>query len=247
MSAEKEIVNFWLQNQGYFTIANVKRGNKDLGILAVRDSIGKILVVDVCCSISTAFDESFITELITQTSPEDIWKAVNEQFQGREITIERMLVINSISDDFAEVLAKKHDLTIIPFESVVSETLSSVSTGYIKNDVIRSMQLIRHLLIEKPQRMVDVLQSTLGQHKMREFIGALLERDDIVKEFRKTNEERLAAILKSAMLKPERLAELLDHAALTKRSKKIFASYFSEQRTEPEIKEKYDNSLSHYF
>ena len=33
MSAEKEIVNFWYNQHGYFTITNLKsKGNRDLGI-----------------------------------------------------------------------------------------------------------------------------------------------------------------------------------------------------------------------
>ena len=36
MSAEKDILDYWLNRNGYFTINNLKTKNKDIGILAIR-------------------------------------------------------------------------------------------------------------------------------------------------------------------------------------------------------------------
>ena len=50
----------------------------------------------------------------------------------------------------------------------------------------------------------------------------LLSRDEVIKEFRKTNEERLALILKQSMIKPEKLAEMLERDVLNRRTRKPF-------------------------
>ena len=50
MSAEKEVVNFWLNRKGYFTVSNIKSGNKDVGILALKfdkDSLTRIMHIEV--------------------------------------------------------------------------------------------------------------------------------------------------------------------------------------------------------
>ena len=68
----------------------------------------------------------------------------------------------------------------------------------------------KFLLMANPKKFVDVLYDNLSQSKIREFLSELLSRDEILKEFKKTNEERLALILKQAMIKPERLADMLE-------------------------------------
>jgi hypothetical protein len=43
MSAEKEIVNYWYNKKGFFTINNIKTtNNKDVGILALKYDKNKI-------------------------------------------------------------------------------------------------------------------------------------------------------------------------------------------------------------
>ena len=80
-----------------------------------------------------------------------------------------------------------------------------------------------------PGKFVDVLYSDLSPSKRREFIAELLGRDDVIKEFKKTNEERLAMILKQAMIKPERLAEMLEKDVLNRKTRKPFIASLMEQ------------------
>ena len=72
LSAEKEIVDFWLNRKGYFTVNNLKSGNKDIGILALKFDKGTlthIMHVEVNCSITgsdkdvseKAIKEKFLT------------------------------------------------------------------------------------------------------------------------------------------------------------------------------------------
>ncbi|MEK6949073.1 MAG: hypothetical protein AABX34_02550, partial [Nanoarchaeota archaeon] len=70
MSAEKDIVNFWLNRKGYFTVSNIKSGNKDVGILALKldkDALMRIMHIEVSCSIS-GFNEQtdFLDDIIKE-------------------------------------------------------------------------------------------------------------------------------------------------------------------------------------
>jgi len=59
----------------------------------------------------------------------------------------------------------------------------------------------------------------------------LLDKEEIIKEFRKTNEERLAEILKYSTLKdPKKLAMLLENNVLNRKTRKPFLSSLLEQR-----------------
>ena len=131
--------------------------------------------------------------------------------------------------------------------------MKELKTGYFKDDVIRTLQIVKFLLLSNPKKFVDVLHNNLSQLKMREFLGELLNRDDVIKEFRKTNEERLALILKEAMIKPDRLAKILENEVLNRKTRKQFISSLMEQEKigkvyKKEFKEvKKDTSLSKFF
>ena len=80
----------------------------------------------------------------------------------------------------------------------------------------------------------------------------LLSRDDVIKEFRKTNEERLALILKQSMIKPEKLAEMLERDVLNRRTRKPFIVSLMEQKKigkvyKREMEVKKETPLSRYF
>ena len=71
MSAEKEVVNFWLNRKGYFTVNNLKSGNKDIGILALKfdkGSLTKVMHVEVNCSITGFTEQNYVMDkLIDET------------------------------------------------------------------------------------------------------------------------------------------------------------------------------------
>jgi len=107
-------------------------------------------------------------------------------------------------------------------------------------------------LEQESKKFVDVLYNNLSQSKMREFLAELLKKDEIVKEFRKTNEERLALILKHAMIKPERLAKILEKDVLNRRTRKPFITSLMEQKKigkvyKKELKVKKEKPLSKFF
>ena len=238
MSAEKEIVNFWLNRKGYFTLSNIKSRNKDIGILALRFekvNQARAIHMEVCCSITGFIDQNHIFEKIIfeKFNDKNITDVINKYINniGKETKIEKVIVLNSIPRGKNEIISKfaKNDIALFEFEDILSDVIKGLKTEYFKDDVVRTLQLVKFLLMANPGKFVDVLYSDLSPSKRREFIAELLGRDDVIKEFKKTNEERLAMILKQAMIKPERLAEMLEKDVLNRKTRKPFIASLMEQ------------------
>lgn len=238
MSAEKEIVNFWLNRKGYFTLSNIKSRNKDIGILALKFDNGNLkgaMHVEVCCSITGIAEQGRVFEKIIFEKFND--KNIDDEVEkytkniSKEAKIENVIVLNSLPKDKEGIIKKfeKNSITLFEFEDILSDVIKDLKTEYFKNDVVRTLQLVKFLLMANPGKFVDVLYSDLSPSKRREFIAELLGRDDVIKEFKKTNEERLAMILKQAMIKPERLAEMLEKDVLNRKTRKPFIASLMEQ------------------
>ncbi len=261
MSAEKEVVNFWLNRKGYFTVNNLKSGNKDIGILALKFDKGtltNIMHVEVSCSITGFNEQSNIIDKVIDEKFNDgnIAAAIKKHTKdmNENIETENIVVLNSLPKDRNEITKKleKNGIIMLEFEDILSDVMKEMKTEYFKNDVIRTMQITKFLLMQNPKKFVDVLYGTLSPARMREFLTELLSRDEVVKEFRKTNEERLALILKQSMIKPERLAEMLERDVLNRRTRKPFIDSLIRQEKigrvyKKELKSKEETPLVKFF
>ena len=261
MSAEKEVVNFWLNRKGYFTVNNLKSGNKDIGILALKfdkGTLANIMHVEVSCSITGFNEQSNIIDRVIDEKFNDgsIAAAIKKHTKDMngDIKTENIVVLNSLPKEMGEITKKleKNGIIMFEFEDILSDVMKELKTEYFKNDIVRMMQITKFLLMQNPKKFVDVLYSNLSPAKRREFLTELLSRDDVIKEFRKTNEERLALILKQAMIKPERLAEMLERDVLNRRTRKPFIASLMEQKKigkiyKREMEVKKETPLSRYF
>jgi len=239
MSAEKEVVNFWLNRKGYFTVNNLKSGNKDIGILALKfdkGSLTKVMHVEVNCSITGFTEQNYVMDALIDEKFDD--KNLIDTIKGytqkisKDVEIENVAVLNSLPKDKDEIAMKleKDGIMMMEFEDIISDVMKELKTEYFKNDIIRTMQITKFLLMSNPKKFVDVLYSTLSPAKMKEFLAELLNKDDVIKEFKKTNEERLALILRESMIKPERLAQMLENDVLNSRTRKPFIASLMEQK-----------------
>jgi len=245
MSAEKEIVNYWCNEKGLFTVNNIKApGNRDCGILALKfekDKIDEIIHVEVSCSITSTIGESNNIE-------KSVSKIISDKFENKSVMealsnytkqlpasskLKRIMVLGAIPKTRKNDIIKsfmENNVEIIEFEDILYEVLEKLGTQYHKNDIIRTMQLIKFLLLSEPEKMAKMLVNdnfTTGSRK--EFLMSILDKDEIVKEFKKTNVERLGAIMKNANLKPEELAKMIGHDLLNSRTRKSFLSSLNEQ------------------
>jgi hypothetical protein len=257
LSAEKEIVNFWLNSKGYFTINNLKSGNKDIGILALKYDKGglkRAVHIDVFCSITGFADQSHIFEKIIfeKFNDRNVVDTIDEYTRNiGAVELENVAVYNSLPKNRKELVKKfeKNNIKLFEFENILADVMKELKTGYFKDDVIRTLQIVKFLLISNPKKFVDVLYSNLSPAKRREFVIELLNRDDIIKEFKRTNQERLALILKQAMIKPEKLAEMLEKDVLNRKTRKSFIASFMEQEKSRGVKEraKKETPLNSFF
>jgi len=260
LSAEKEVVNFWLNRKGYFTVNNLKSGNKDIGLLALKFDEGKVqaMHVEISCSISGSTEQTYNTNKIIDDKFNDknIVKSIKKYTNklSDDIEIENIVVLNSLPKDKEGLISKfkKNSIKVVEFEDVLADVMKEVKTEYFKNDVIRTLQMVKYLLMQDPKKFVDVICNNLSQSKTRELLSELLNKDEIIKEFRKTNEDRLAMILKEAMIKPEKLAEMLENEVLNRRTRKPFITSLMKQKKigkvyKKEMEVKKEKPLSKFF
>lgn len=263
LSAEKEIVNYWCNKKGFFTINNIKTANRDVGILALKfnkEKIDDARHIEVSCSISGNVMEKDIENFVKKTIDEkfnnkNIVKKVNDNlktFSGIK-KIKKILILGMLPKSRKKEIIncfKNKGVSILEFQAVLSNVIEELGTQYYKNDIIRTLQLVKYLVLSKPATFVG-LSDFLSSGNKEKFLSAVLEKEEIIKEFRKTNEERLATILKHASIKdPEKLAELLQESVLNRRTRKpFFNSILKMQGIKEEEKEmlKREMPLSDFF
>lgn len=270
MSAEKEIVNFWYNKNGFFTINNIKTGsNKDAGILALKfgkDGFNEVLHIGVACSItnniaetsdlqkpiSMIIDEKFHDRAIAETIGN-----LTEQFPLQKREIKRVIVLGAVSrpkkGEIAEKFRQK-GVEVIEFEDILYDVIEKMDTRYYRNDIIRTLQLAKFLLLNDPAKLAKLpANAAFSSHSRKEFLSSILDKEEIMREFKKTNAERLAAILKNANLKPDELARMLEHNVLNRRTRRMFLDSLNEQEKIRRVvgriikKRKSEESLEKFF
>lgn len=238
MSAEKEIVNFWCNKRGYFTINNIKTSNnKDVGILAIKFNgvrIEEINHIEVSCSIignageTADIEEGVLNIIKDRFENRDTRAALSEyvkDFQSKNVS--RYIVLGSVTRSRKKSILKcfrENYVEVLEFESIVREVFRDLDTQYYKNDILRTLQLVKYLFLSDAKNLSDLLiADVLSPSARKEFLDSMLDKQEIVKEFRKTNEERLASILKNSSLRnPEKLAEMIENSILNKKTRKPF-------------------------
>ena len=241
MSAEKEIANYWYNKNGFFTINNIKTfNNRDCGIIALKldeDKVNEVFHVEVSCSITNNIAE-------TKELSKSIGKIVAEKFDNTKMEslvpaflsekkIRKIIVLGSFPKSRKSEIIKEFKLKgveVLEFENILYDVLEKLDTQYYKNDIIRTLQLTKFLLLSEPAKLAQLLvNDNFNSSSRKEFLSNILDRDEIIKEFKKTNAERLSLILKNSGLKPNELAEMLDSNILTKRTRNIFLKSLAEQ------------------
>ena len=264
MSAEKEIVNYWYNKKGFFTINNIKtNNNKDAGILAFKldkDKVDEIFHIEVSCSITNNMSE-------TTNLEKSISRIVEEKFDYAKIQalkpaflqehkIIKIIVLGAVPKSRKNEIVREFNMRnvqVIEFEDVLYDVLENLDTQYYRNDIIRTLQLIKFLLLGEPTKMAKFLvNESFTSNSRKEFLSNILNDDYIIKEFKKTNVERLGAILKNSGLKPKELAEMLEHSILNKKTRKLFLNSLMEQEnirklTKPKKVRKLEAPLEKFF
>ncbi|MEK6983262.1 MAG: hypothetical protein AABX33_01715 [Nanoarchaeota archaeon] len=246
MSAEKEIVNYWYNKKGFFTLNNIKTpSNKDAGILALgfdKDRVNEVFHVEVSCSITNNISE-------TSNLKQSISKIADDKFEDKNITdtinnnikqfsiqtskIKKIIILGAVPKSRKSEIIKEFnqkDIEVIEFENILYDVLERLDTQYYRNDIIRTLQLTKFLLLSEPTKLAKLLvNETFNSSSRKEFLLNILDKNEIIKDLRMTNLERLGAILKNSGLKPNELAEMIEHNILNKKTRKMFLNSLMEQ------------------
>ena len=252
MSAEKEIVNFWYNKKGLFTINNIKTSsNRDAGILALKfdnSKVNEVFHIEVSCSLTNNIAETKNLEKSIAGIAEEkfndssIIKSVNShirQFSIDEQKIKKILILGSVPKSRKSEIIRafnQKEVEVIEFENILYDILEQLDTQYYRNDVIRTLQLTKFLLLSEPTKLAKLLSNdAFTSSSRKEFLSSILDNNDIVKEFRKTNMESVASILKNSGLKANVLAQMIEDSMLNKRTRKIFMNSLMEQENNKKI------------
>jgi len=269
MSAEKEIVNYWYNKKGFFTINNIKtRSNKDAGILALsleKDTVKEFFHIGINCSITNNISE-------TTNLNKSINKIVDEKFEDEKVNyaieeyikqaslhskkIKKMIILGAMPKSRKNEIIKEFNqrgVEVVEFDNILYDVFQQLDTQYYRNDVIRTMQLTKFLLLSDPTKLAKmIVNDKFGNASRKEFLSSILDNNDIIKEFKKTNIERLGAILKNSSFKPSELAEMLEHNILNNKTRKLFLNSLMEQESirklnKPKKIKKTEMSLGKFF
>src|SRR3989344_8236954 len=145
MNPEKEIVNLWLNNQGFFTINDINAGkNRIIGIIAIKPGIkgpGLVQHDEVHCSISagtlTNDDRRDIERRFNDPNVEKRVMSVVRDYVEPGTSYEKVLVTNIPEIELRGVRA-------ISFEDALSEVLVGLDKQNYRNPVTRTMQLLKY-------------------------------------------------------------------------------------------------------
>ncbi len=263
MSAEKEIVNFWYNQQGYFTLNNLKSKNRDVGIVALKFSGEKVLdacYVDVSCSISgnvseTANISSMVSEMVVEKFEKSSIRSVldgrHHEVPISSDNIRKCIVLGSIPKSRKQDIIsafREREVYVIEFEDVLSSVMKQLDTQYYRNDVIRTMQLMKYLLLSEPRKLAEMMGSGLLNSALKEELMVhLMDDSSMVKGFRKMGEEKMGEIIFNSKLKnPEKLANVLHKNVLNSKTKGMFVDTLMKQKGYKRAKVKKEVSLRKY-
>jgi hypothetical protein len=239
MSAEREILNFWLNQKGYFTINKIKEKNKDIGILGIKFSSQKPSFIHfvVTLSVRSTFLESgnveksvsaFGKEYFSDPDIVSAMKTLIERHTGSKDSYKKSVVLGLIPADKRKEVVEQFlrlDIEVIEFTAILSEVVNSLGTHYYRDDVIRSLQLVKFLLLQRPAYLAKLLEKEqLNINKQGKLMELLLQQEGVKKTLsRESGEEQLIQLLKhSTLRRPEKLARVIADEILGSRSKRKF-------------------------
>lgn len=272
MEPEKEIVNWWLNRSGFFTLNNIKAAhNKEIGTLALK--FGKdgssIQHIEVNCSVSyprnLTMDKSspeksvedytakkFENEIIVKKVKESI-----KELTGEEREYQKAIVLGNLAQGNRKkiigILRKKGYL-VYKFEDILGEVMLNLDRQNYQSATIRNLQLIKHILLSEPKALADLLNKKgkydiLNQNTREDFLKEFLSHEENQRIIQKElNESIMIDLLKNSSLKrPDKLAKVVGGGFLSRRSGKKFLERLEEsgfKKKEP--KKRLEKSLFHF-
>ena len=241
ISAEKQIIDYWLNQKGFSTVKNIKMSNRDIGILALKPDKGENMFyhIEVSCSLTSGLSEKdvkkgienfirkrFNDSLIVKGVNKAIKNLTGDKQEYSKIAVVSNLPLSKEKEIIDEFRLK--DINIFKFEDIMCDVILDMDTQYYRDDVMRALQLTKYLLLAQPDKLAMLLDkkdkyAVLNQKTRQRFVSYFLNQDETKKSLKNLSEKDLAIILKNSKLKqPEVLAEIIVKEVLGNRSQKRF-------------------------
>ncbi len=238
MSPEKDVVNLWLNRQGFFTVSDINANNRVVDIIAIRQkgqpSQPTVQHVELHCSVSSStavVSEKEKADLLRKFNDSNVVAAVEKairSYLGKDSEYEKVLVTT------APVTLS--GITVVRFQEVIREVVSQLDRQNYRSPIMRALQLVKFVLMANPSTIAALMgkentHKPLSYHNKEQLLKQLLQQDVALKLFgKKENEQLIVSILKNSTLKqPERLAAALE-TILTKRTATRFLNVLLQQK-----------------
>lgn len=257
MNPDKEIVNWWLNKKGFFTLSSIKVDkNRVIDIIAIKLSdakVARVMHIEISSSISYGEIEkrNYMQKFVDKSIVAKV-KEIVKEYVGANINYEKVLIIGQSK------LANLENITVFNFSDILAEVFKELDKQNYPNPVIRTMQLIKYQLMADPKSMAEMINEqgdnqTFSQNTRDEFFKELMKHKTTKKILSKSqSEEDLIEIIKNSTInRPERLAKIIEEQVLGKKSRKKFLKSFDKEIPVPkevkEVKKKKDQQLSSFF
>ena len=171
MNSEREIIMWWLNKSGFFTINSIKVAkNREIDFIAIKTkegSVEKVLHIESACFVGSMdtlkpekYAERFNDKLVVKKVKETI-----KNYVGKDIDYENLLIIGVTSklDEFKK-LKEKEGINITEFKDVIYDVFETLDRQNYFNNTIRTLQLVKFILLAGSKRLAQLLHQT-DEHK----------------------------------------------------------------------------------
>jgi hypothetical protein len=237
MNPEKEIINWWLHKKGFFTMNSIRVAhNKEVDTFAICLEDGNLKdVMHIETQVSITPSENLKAEdYEAKFFDKGVVEKVNdliEHFVGASKPYRKVLVLGLAREP------KGKGIEVISFESILAEVILHLDKQNYRNSVVRTMQIVKYILMANPQLLASLLSDTgdqkiLKQQAKERFVQELFSADNLKRIMGKEGQEEMLVSLlqESTLTKPERLADALLTRVLTSRTRKKFIRILLEHK-----------------
>ncbi|MCK4520984.1 MAG: hypothetical protein KAU20_00285 [Nanoarchaeota archaeon] len=195
--------------------------------------------IEVSCSLTSGLSEKDVKKGIEnfirkRFNDSLIIKGVNNAIKniiGEKQEYEKIAVVSNLPVSREKEIIegfKLKNINILKFEDIMCDVILDLDTQYYRDDVIRTLQLTKYLLLAQPDKLAMLLDKkenhpVLNQKTRQKFVNCFLNQEGTKKLLKNLNTKELAILLKHSKLRqPEILAEIIIEEILGKKSKKRF-------------------------
>ena len=170
MDAEKDIIELWLNQQGFFTIKDINAGKNVIDLIGLKlknYQIEKVVHAEIACSVSADLP---VKEYIKKFKDKEVVKKVKSKintFIGKDAEYEKILITT------ANIRSKIiDDVHIINFSEVLTDVINKLDKQNYQNTVVRTLQLVKFIMLRR-KRLVKRISK---REQLEQFESLLPKR-----------------------------------------------------------------------